>query len=48
MENIIDIKNKKLIIFSLILVLLISYLLVSNKKKKQTNKLKIKVDKLFG
>ena len=48
MENIIDIKNKKLIIFSLILVLLIGYLLISNKKKRQTNKLKTKVDKLFG
>jgi hypothetical protein len=47
MENNIDIKNKKLIIFSLILVLLICCLLVSNNKKRQTKKLKRKVDKIF-
>lgn len=47
MENNIDIKNKKLIIFSLILVLLICCLLVSNNKKRQTKKLKRKLDKIF-
>ena len=48
MENGIELKNIKLIIFSLIFVLLIGYLLITKNINEEFNNIKEEVEKLFG